>query len=96
MSSTEIASTTPPLPLPPSLTCTVAAYIAATLASCTIAVSLTSLVPRLTGLSPGVRGVVGKLVPFFAVATAGCVNVGLMRWKEIRDGPFPLPPPFSN
>lgn len=29
-----------------------------------------------------------KFVPFVAVASAGCVNIGLMRWKEIRDGKF--------
>lgn len=63
-----------------------AAYVAATLASCTIAVSLSSLVPRLRGISPATRSLLGKLVPFVAVASAGCVNIGLMRWKEIRDG----------
>jgi sideroflexin-5 len=29
-----------------------------------------------------------RFVPFAAVASAGCVNVTLMRWKEIRDGLF--------
>ncbi|GAA5994023.1 hypothetical protein JCM11641_000048 [Rhodosporidiobolus odoratus] len=62
------------------------AYAAATLASCTIAVSLSQLVPRLRGISPTTKALLGKLVPFAAVASAGCVNIGLMRWKEMRDG----------
>ncbi|SCZ95292.1 BZ3500_MvSof-1268-A1-R1_Chr11-2g03410 [Microbotryum saponariae] len=62
------------------------AYASATIASCTIAVGLTSLVPRLRSLAPSTRMLLGKLVPFVAVASAGCVNIGLMRWKEIRDG----------
>ncbi|KDE09853.1 hypothetical protein MVLG_00251 [Microbotryum lychnidis-dioicae p1A1 Lamole] len=62
------------------------AYASATIASCTIAVGLTSLVPRLRSLTPSTRMLLGKLVPFVAVASAGCVNIGLMRWKEIRDG----------
>ena len=62
-----------------------AAYAAATLASCSIAVGLSQLVPRLR-VSPSARALLGKLVPFAAVASAGCVNIGLMRWKEMRDG----------
>ncbi|GAA5871128.1 hypothetical protein JCM1840_007599 [Sporobolomyces johnsonii] len=61
------------------------AYVAATVASCTIAVSLSQLVPRLR-VSPAAKALLGKLVPFAAVASAGCVNIGLMRWKEMRDG----------
>ncbi|GAA6010685.1 hypothetical protein JCM10207_005797 [Rhodosporidiobolus poonsookiae] len=61
------------------------AYAAATVASCSIAVGLTQLVPRLR-VSPTTRALLGKLVPFAAVASAGCVNIGLMRWKEMRDG----------
>ena len=62
-----------------------AAYAAATVASCSIAVGLSQLVPRLR-VSPAARSLLGKLVPFAAVASAGCVNIGLMRWKEMRDG----------
>ncbi|BGP25572.1 Sideroflexin FSF1 [Rhodotorula toruloides] len=62
-----------------------AAYAAATLASCSIAVGLSQLVPRLR-VSPSARALLSKLVPFAAVASAGCVNIGLMRWKEMRDG----------
>ncbi|GAA5833569.1 hypothetical protein JCM3766R1_002576 [Sporobolomyces carnicolor] len=61
------------------------AYVAATVASCSIAVGLSQLVPRLR-VSPSARALLGKLVPFAAVASAGCVNIGLMRWKEMRDG----------
>ncbi|GEM08990.1 mitochondrial carrier protein, tricarboxylate/iron carrier [Rhodotorula toruloides] len=61
------------------------AYAAATLASCSIAVGLSQLVPRLR-VSPSARALLSKLVPFAAVASAGCVNIGLMRWKEMRDG----------
>jgi hypothetical protein len=62
------------------------AYLTATLASCTIAVGLSSLVPRLKFIAPASRALLGRFVPFAAVASAGCVNIGLMRWKEIRDG----------
>lgn len=41
--------------------------------------------PRLR-VSPSARALLSKLVPFAAVASAGCVNIGLMRWKEMRDG----------
>ncbi|TNY24386.1 Tricarboxylate/iron carrier [Rhodotorula diobovata] len=61
------------------------AYAAATVASCSIAVGLSQLVPRLR-VSPSARALLSKLVPFAAVASAGCVNIGLMRWKEMRDG----------
>ncbi|BGP17378.1 hypothetical protein JCM10213_006868 [Rhodosporidiobolus nylandii] len=73
------------------------AYAAATLASCSIAVGLTQLVPRLR-VSPAAKALLGKLVPFAAVASAGCVNIGLMRWKEMRDGIAIYPPsdPVTN
>ncbi|GAA5848814.1 hypothetical protein JCM8547_006352 [Rhodosporidiobolus lusitaniae] len=61
------------------------AYAAAVAASCSIAVGLSQLVPRLR-VSPLAKALLGKLVPFAAVASAGCVNIGLMRWKEMRDG----------
>ncbi|KAM0791679.1 hypothetical protein ACM66B_003955 [Microbotryomycetes sp. NB124-2] len=64
----------------------IASYVSATLASCSIAVGLNSIVPRLKGVSPGTRALLARFVPFVAVASAGVVNIGLMRWKEIRDG----------
>jgi hypothetical protein len=62
------------------------AYASATLASCGIAVGLNQLVPRLRGITPSSRALLTKLVPFFAVASAGCVNIALMRWKEAKEG----------
>ncbi|KAL1925593.1 uncharacterized protein VTP21DRAFT_476 [Calcarisporiella thermophila] len=62
------------------------AYAAAVTTSCGLAVGLNQAVPRLRKISPTVRGVLTRLVPFVAVAAAGTVNVYLMRWKELRDG----------
>lgn len=47
---------------------------------------LNSLVPRLKKVSPSTRLVLGRLVPFVAVVTAGVVNVGVMRGQEILGG----------
>lgn len=49
------------------------AYTAATLTSVLLAVSLTRLVPRLR-VSPGMKDVLVKLVPFASVASAGVVK----------------------
>jgi sideroflexin-5 len=61
-------------------------YCLAVGASCSVAVGLNSLVPRLKGLSPGTRTILGRLVPFAAVASAGALNVFLMRGEEMRTG----------
>ncbi|KAL7419354.1 Sideroflexin FSF1 [Cryptotrichosporon argae] len=61
------------------------AYVAATATSVFLAVSLTRLVPRLRA-SPAVKDILGKLVPFVSVASAGVVNISCIRWKEMRDG----------
>jgi tricarboxylate carrier len=61
-------------------------YLFAVSASCSVALGLNSLVPRLKNLSPGTRTVLGRLVPFAAVASAGALNVFLMRGEEIRRG----------
>jgi sideroflexin-5 len=61
-------------------------YFAAVGASCTVAVGLNSLVPRLKRLTPGTRLILGRLVPFAAVASAGFLNVLLMRSEEMRTG----------
>ena len=42
--------------------------------------------PRLKRLSPGARTTLTRLVPFAAVASAGALNVFLMRGEEIRQG----------
>ena len=53
-----------------------------------------SVRPRLTSLSPALRTTLGRLVPFAAVASAGVLNVFLMRGEEIRRGidVFRVPP----
>lgn len=61
-------------------------YFLAVGSSCTVAVGLNSLVPRLKRLSPGTRIVLSRLVPFAAVVSAGVVNVFAMRGEEIRQG----------
>ncbi|KAL2022552.1 hypothetical protein VTK56DRAFT_5159 [Thermocarpiscus australiensis] len=74
-------------------------YFLAVTASCSVAVGLNSLVPRLKRLSPSTRLILGRLVPFAAVASAGALNVFLMRGEEMRTGidVFPvLPKSHSN
>ncbi|WWD00795.1 hypothetical protein V866_007731 [Kwoniella sp. B9012] len=61
------------------------AYVAATFTSVFLAVSLSRLVPRLR-VSPAAKDILGKLVPFASVASAGVVNISCIRWKEMRDG----------
>ncbi|KAK3067048.1 Sideroflexin FSF1 [Teratosphaeriaceae sp. CCFEE 6253] len=61
-------------------------YFLAVGASCGVAVGLNSIVPRLRRLSPAARMTLGRLVPFAAVASAGALNVFLMRGEEIRRG----------
>jgi hypothetical protein len=61
-------------------------YFLAVTASCSVAVGLNSLVPRLKSLSPSTRLILSRLVPFAAVASAGALNVFLMRGEEMRTG----------
>lgn len=61
-------------------------YFVAVGASCSVAVGLNSIVPRLKRLSPSARVTLGRLVPFAAVASAGVLNVFLMRGEEMRTG----------
>ncbi|OTA60013.1 sideroflexin-5 [Hypoxylon sp. EC38] len=61
-------------------------YVLAVSASCSVAVGLNSLVPRLKRFSPSTRLVLSRLVPFAAVASAGVLNVFLMRGEEMRTG----------
>ncbi len=69
-------------------------YFLAVTASCSVAVGLNSLVPRLKSLSPSTRLILTRLVPFAAVASAGALNVFLMRGEEMRTGidVFPATP----
>lgn len=71
---------------PMSTSTLVQSYFLAVGASCGVAVGLNSLVPRLKRLSPGARTILTRLVPFAAVASAGALNVFLMRGEEIRLG----------
>jgi hypothetical protein len=59
--------------------------VSAVTTSCAIAVGLNQAVPRLK-VSPNMKSLAMKLVPFTAVAAAGTVNVFLMRGKEVREG----------
>ncbi|MCJ1230154.1 hypothetical protein MMC12_006825 [Toensbergia leucococca] len=61
-------------------------YFLAVSASCSVALGLNAIVPRLKRLSPGAKTVLTRLVPFAAVASAGALNVFLMRGEEIRQG----------
>ena len=60
-------------------------YGVAVTASCSVALGLNALVPRLK-VSPSVRNILARLVPFAAVASAGALNVFLMRRGEIQTG----------
>jgi sideroflexin-5 len=71
---------------PLSTTKLMTSYVLAVTASCTVALGLNGLVPRLKSLSPTTRVLLGRLVPFVAVASAGTLNVFLMRSEEIRNG----------
>ncbi|KAK4169499.1 putative mitochondrial transport protein [Cladorrhinum sp. PSN259] len=71
-------------------------YFLAVGASCSVAVGLNSLVPRLKSLSPSTRLILGRLVPFAAVASAGALNVFLMRGEEIRTGIDVYPVPSAS
>ena len=71
---------------PLSTSTLVRSYLLAVSASCGVALGLNALVPRLRSVSPGTKLVLGRLVPFAAVASAGALNVFLMRGEEIRLG----------
>lgn len=64
----------------------VKSYFLAVSASCSVALGLNAIVPRLKSISPGTKTVLTRLVPFAAVASAGALNVCLMRGEEIRQG----------
>ncbi|KAI4266418.1 MAG: hypothetical protein LQ337_008807 [Flavoplaca oasis] len=71
---------------PLSTSTLIQSYFLAVSASCSVALGLNSLVPRLKRISPGTRTILTRLVPFAAVASAGALNVFLMRGEEIRKG----------
>ncbi|KAK6459195.1 Tricarboxylate/iron carrier [Scheffersomyces xylosifermentans] len=61
-------------------------YSMAVTASCSVALGLNAIVPKLKSLQPSTRLILGRLVPFAAVVSAGVVNVFLMRSEEIKKG----------
>ena len=68
---------------PMSLQETGVAYTGAVLSSCTIALGLT----KSLGRAPvRMQPILGRIIPFCAVAAAGTLNVYLMRRKELVDG----------
>ncbi|KAG5950261.1 hypothetical protein E4U53_005329 [Claviceps sorghi] len=70
----------------PMTTATLAkSYAVAVSASCSVALGLNALVPRLR-VAPATRGILQRLVPFAAVATAGALNAYLMRRGEMATG----------
>ena len=71
---------------PLSTSTLVKSYFFAVSASCSVALGLNAVVPRLKRISPVTRTVLSRLVPFAAVASAGALNVFLMRGEEIRQG----------
>lgn len=64
----------------------VESYLLAVSASCSVAIGLNALVPRLKRVSPSTKLILTRLVPFAAVASAGVLNIFLMRGEEIRVG----------
>ncbi|MCJ1435629.1 hypothetical protein MMC27_005003 [Xylographa pallens] len=64
----------------------VQSYLIAVSASCSVALGLKALVPRIKRVSPATKVILQRLVPFAAVASAGALNVFLMRGEEIRKG----------
>ena len=59
------------------------AFVAASTASVITAIGLNKLIAKSPQLS---RGFVGRLVPLVAVAAANCVNIPLMRQREVVEG----------
>ncbi|ANB11956.1 Fsf1p [Sugiyamaella lignohabitans] len=61
-------------------------YLLAVSGSCSVALGLNAIVPRLKNVSASTKTILSRLVPFAAVVSAGIVNVFLMRGEEIRKG----------
>lgn len=61
-------------------------YAMAVSALCSVALGLNALVPRLKNIKPSTKVVLGRLVPFAAVVSAGIANVFLMRSEELKKG----------
>jgi len=61
-------------------------YAAAVVTSCSLAVGFDHLLKKSTSFNPSVRIFMSTFVPFIAVASAGAINVVLMRKNEMKDG----------
>ncbi|KAF5026659.1 hypothetical protein F66182_1243 [Fusarium sp. NRRL 66182] len=70
---------------PMSTSVMVKSYLSAVGASCSVALGLNALVPRLN-VKPATRNILSRLIPFAAVATAAGLNTYLMRRDEIVKG----------
>ncbi|UZP43755.1 hypothetical protein NXS19_011567 [Fusarium pseudograminearum] len=70
---------------PMSTSVLVKSYLSAVGASCSVALGLNAIVPRLN-VTPSTRAILGRLIPFAAVATAAGLNTYLMRRDEIVKG----------
>ena len=53
-------------------------------ASCCVALGMSQLSSKLSKVRPLVRQIISRSAPFMAVATAGTLNVFLMRNNELR------------
>lgn len=62
---------------------TATAYFSAVASSCGIALGMNQWLKRTKSFSPGALAILKRTVPFTAVATAGVLNVFLMRQKEL-------------
>ena len=60
------------------------AYFAATGSSVGIALALSRAVPRLRGLSPAVKALMSRFIPFASVASAGCVNMCVLSRARLK------------
>ncbi|ESO03542.1 hypothetical protein HELRODRAFT_99850 [Helobdella robusta] len=61
-------------------------YVGAVTSAVSIAVGLSLMIKKTSGLTPSMKLIVQKFVPFPAVATASTCNVVLMRNNELHDG----------
>ncbi|KAI1366244.1 Tricarboxylate/iron carrier [Xylaria arbuscula] len=69
-----------------SLSALAKSYCLAVGASCSVALGLNSTVSRLKSVSASTKLVLGRMVPFAAVASASALNVYLTRAEELRTG----------
>ncbi|OQE20312.1 hypothetical protein PENSTE_c013G08325 [Penicillium steckii] len=61
-------------------------YFMAVSASCSVALGFNHMVPRISFVTQQTKTILKRLVPFAAVASAGALNVFLMRGEELRRG----------